>query len=290
MRSALLALLLTGALVPAPAAAQMRDRERAESPRRGDGMQQRRSARHEQRRSAETEHSTVERESRSERRSERRRAQAERQMSLPGPRRNNDSRVLVEVDHAPVQRSEAPRARAAGDSVREWRSEQRRRPDSPSAIEERNLRHAPGGGLVEQRGPLPPVLDRDRTSRRSVRPDDALPAPVAGTRHAGGPDRGWRTDWRRDRRYDWQDYRRRNRALFQLGFYSDPFGWGYRRFTIGRHLRPVYYHSSYWLRDPWRYRLPASYGRYRWVRYWDDALLVDIYSGQVVDVIYDVFW
>ena len=31
-------------------------------------------------------------------------------------------------------------------------------------------------------------------------------------------------------------------------------------------------------------------GPYRWVRYYDDALLVDIYSGEVVDVIYDFFW
>ena len=52
----------------------------------------------------------------------------------------------------------------------------------------------------------------------------------------------------------------------------------------------TFFGSRYWISDPWRYRLPPVYGPYRWVRYYDDALLVDIYSGEVVDVIYDFFW
>ena len=38
------------------------------------------------------------------------------------------------------------------------------------------------------------------------------------------------------------------------------------------------------------YRLPPAWGPYRWVRYWDDALLVDTRTGMVVDVIYSFFW
>ena len=52
----------------------------------------------------------------------------------------------------------------------------------------------------------------------------------------------------------------------------------------------MFFGSRYQINDPWRYRLPAVYGPYRWVRYYDDVLLVDIYSGEVVDVIYDFFW
>ena len=48
--------------------------------------------------------------------------------------------------------------------------------------------------------------------------------------------------------------------------------------------------SNYWINDPFYYRLPPAYGPYRWVRYYNDALLVDIYTGQVVDVEYDIFW
>lgn len=100
----------------------------------------------------------------------------------------------------------------------------------------------------------------------------------------------WDRDWRHDRRYDWSSYRNRYRTLFRLGRYYDPYGWSYRRFSIGYGLWPSYYGSSFWLDDPWRYRLPPAYGPYRWIRYYDDALLVNIHTGQVVDVIHNVFW
>lgn len=100
----------------------------------------------------------------------------------------------------------------------------------------------------------------------------------------------WSRDWHRDSRYDWRRYRDRNRSSFRLGFYYDPFGYNYRRWSIGSVLFPSYYGSRYWLNDPWQYRLPPAYGPYRWVRYWNDALLVNIYTGEVVDVIHSFFW
>lgn len=191
--------------------------------------------------------------------------------------------------------AEPARRRAAGDSVREWRMGERRRADSPSSIEERNLREAPrlsgGGGLVAPTRPLPRVFDPDRrrVSRTPVfGAEPPLPA-TAGTRHAE-PATRWSTQWRRDHRYDWRDWRRRHRSRFHLGFYYDPFGWGYHRYSVGWRLWPQYYRSSYWLSDPWHYRLPPAYGPYRWIRYHDDALLVNLYTGEVVDVIYDFFW
>ena len=96
--------------------------------------------------------------------------------------------------------------------------------------------------------------------------------------------------WRHDQRYDWRRYRDRHRSIFRLGFYYDPFGWNYRRWSVGSFLWPSYYDVHYRLNDPWRYRLPPAYGPYRWVRYWDDALLVNIYTGEVVDVIHNFFW
>ena len=100
----------------------------------------------------------------------------------------------------------------------------------------------------------------------------------------------WSNYWRNDRRYDWRRHRDRNRLTFSIGFYSDPFGYGYRRFGLGSYLYPSYYQSNYWISDPWQYRLPPAYGPYRWVRYHNDAVLIDVYSGEVVDVIYGFFW
>lgn len=97
--------------------------------------------------------------------------------------------------------------------------------------------------------------------------------------------------WRNDSRYDWYRYRAANRAIYRPGRYYAPYrDYSYSRLRIGFRLGSLFYSNRYWINDPWQYRLPAAYGPYRWVRYYDDALLVDIYSGEVVDVIYDFFW
>jgi Ni/Co efflux regulator RcnB len=100
---------------------------------------------------------------------------------------------------------------------------------------------------------------------------------------------GWNRDWRNDRRYDWRNYRDRHRSTFRLGIYFDPFGYGYRSFDIGYRLQPRYYGQQYWF-DPAMYGLPYPPPGTQWVRYWNDALLIDTYTGEVVDVIHNFFW
>ena len=100
---------------------------------------------------------------------------------------------------------------------------------------------------------------------------------------------GWNRDWRNDRRYDWRNYRDRHRSIFRIGIYYDPFGYGYQPFDIGYRLQPSYYGQRYWI-DPAMYSLPYPPPGTEWVRYWNDALLVDTYSGEVVDVIHNFFW
>jgi len=100
----------------------------------------------------------------------------------------------------------------------------------------------------------------------------------------------WNSSWRSNRSYDWRGYRSRYGSLYNLSNYYDPYRNGYRRFSIGFNLWPSYYSSRYWLNDPSQYRLPPAYGPYRWVRYYNDALLVNIYTGEVVDVVHSFFW
>ncbi len=104
--------------------------------------------------------------------------------------------------------------------------------------------------------------------------------------------RRWDSGWRNDRRYDWSSYRSRYGDRYRMGRYYAPRGWsyGYSRYSIGIFLNSLLYSNSYWIDDPYSYRLPPAYGTLRWVRYYDDALLVDIRDGYVVDVIYDFFW
>ena len=100
----------------------------------------------------------------------------------------------------------------------------------------------------------------------------------------------WNRDWRNDRRYSWQDYRRHNRNVYRLPRYENRYGYSYRRWSPGYRFDPFFYGSSYWINDPWYYRLPPAYGDYRWVRYFDDAALVDIRTGEIVDIIYSFFF
>jgi hypothetical protein len=102
----------------------------------------------------------------------------------------------------------------------------------------------------------------------------------------------WNRNWRNDNRYNWQGYRNNYRNYYRAPRYSNPYGYGYgyQRFGIGIYLGSGFYGRSFWINDPWSYRLPTAPYGYRWVRYYDDVLLVDIDNGYVVDVIYSFFW
>lgn len=108
-----------------------------------------------------------------------------------------------------------------------------------------------------------------------------------GSRWANG---GWNRDWRNDRQYDWRRWRDEHRSIFHVGIYYDPFGYGYQPFEIGFRLTPAYFGQQYWINDPWDYQLPPPPPGAMWVRYWNDALLVDLYTGEVVDAIHGFFW
>lgn len=110
--------------------------------------------------------------------------------------------------------------------------------------------------------------------------------------HYSGRYNRWdRKRWRNHNRYNWRHHRYSHQNIFRLGRYYAPYrSHYYSRISIGFYLDHLFFGSRYWINDPWQYRLPDVYGPYRWVRYYDDVLLVDIYTGEVVDVIYDFFW
>lgn len=86
--------------------------------------------------------------------------------------------------------------------------------------------------------------------------------------------------WARD---DWRGWRDRNRALYARGGWRAPFA--YTPFRVGGRIAPAYYGPRYFIADPWRYHLPPARPGTRWVRHYDDVLLVDYRRGVVVDVI-----
>jgi len=133
-----------------------------------------------------------------------------------------------------------------------------------------------GGGWHNDRGPGRPGWTDNRWNGR----------PGWGDNRGG-----WRNDWRQDNRYDWRGWRDGHRDLFRGPRYYAPYSnYSYSRLSIGFYLGSPFYTQRYWITDPWAYRLPPAYGSYRWVRYYDDVMLIDTYTGQVVDVIYDFFY
>lgn len=102
---------------------------------------------------------------------------------------------------------------------------------------------------------------------------------------------GWNTGWRDDRRYDWYRHRAQYDRYYRLPRYYAPrgYGYGYRTWYRGYRADPYFYSSSYWINDPYYYRLPPAYGSYRWVRYYNDVALIDISNGIVADLITNFF-
>ena len=135
--------------------------------------------------------------------------------------------------------------------------------------------------------PVPNVLPKRPVVSSSARPGTEPPLRTE-PRPTQKP--SWNRNWRNDRHYDWRNWRHRHRSRFHLHFYVDPFGWGYYRYGIGWRMWPAYYASAYWISDPAYYDLPPAPPGTQWIRYYNDALLVDLWTGEVIDTIPDFFW
>lgn len=307
MRKILVSLLLA-TTISTPALAQRGDRDRSERAERSEARQQRAEARQQR-----AERAREQRAARAER--------AERRDAPPPVRRGGPAaadRSTVQVappaavreqvrtpvaDSEPVRRGNVNRRGRptlgggdSPDSVANWRG-QDRVPGSQRVdrvVERRDGRVTPPPGARPDRPAPPPATTAHRDGRggdwRDRRGRDGRDGRDRDWRDGRDRDGEWRRDWRRDHRYDWRRWRDRNRSSFRLGFYFDPFGWNYQRYNVGWRLWPSYYSNRYWLNDPWTYRLPQAPWPYRWVRYHNDALLVNTMTGEVADVIYDMFW
>ncbi|HEY8591973.1 MAG TPA: RcnB family protein [Sphingomicrobium sp.] len=192
------------------------------------------------------------------------------------------------------ERQERIRQSADSDSLRRMgeRRSDAARAENVEQVQDRFERRQQAirdGRLRERSGREPDVMRPRSPLVVSNVPRPGTQPPLR-TEQRRTPAAQWSTHWRNNRDYDWQDHRRRHRSIFRVGIYFDPFGWNYRPYQIGWRMWPSYYSSRYWINDPWMYRLPYAPPGYRWIRYWDDALLVDTWSGQVVDRIPDFFW
>jgi Ni/Co efflux regulator RcnB len=96
----------------------------------------------------------------------------------------------------------------------------------------------------------------------------------------------------RPRNFDRGSYQRNANASarFHYGSYNAPRGYHYQRWTYGEYLPSTYWARDYWLASWWMFDLAIPPYGYEWVRYGDDALLVNVDTGQILQVDYGVFY
>jgi Ni/Co efflux regulator RcnB len=114
---------------------------------------------------------------------------------------------------------------------------------------------------------------RPEFNRRDGRPDNA----VRGPRRDFSGVRNYHRNFRAERRFRMPTYRR-------------PPGWYARRWTWGEFLPNFFWTSNYWIIDFSFYGLPPPPFGAIWVRVGDDALLIDRFNGEIIEVAYGIFY
>jgi Ni/Co efflux regulator RcnB len=144
---------------------------------------------------------------------------------------------------------------------------------------------------------LAPVAAEAGTSRRELHRDvreireekqDLRQAKRYGNRSDVRDARGEVREARQEYREDWRDYRNHNRNAFHPTRFRAPFR--YNSFNIGIRLSPQYYGSRYYVNNYSSYRLPAPGYNLRYVRHYNDVLLVNVRTGRVVNVYRNFYW
>jgi Ni/Co efflux regulator RcnB len=89
-----------------------------------------------------------------------------------------------------------------------------------------------------------------------------------------------------------RNYHRNYRASrrFHAPSYRRPSGWYYRRWSWGDMLPSLFWSNQYWINDYGLYDLPPPPPGTVWVRYGDDAILIDRYNGEIIQVAYGIFY
>lgn len=72
--------------------------------------------------------------------------------------------------------------------------------------------------------------------------------------------------------------------------YVPPHGYYYKRWVYGQVFPTIFWTQNFWLTDYYSFGLDNPPYGYVWVRYGPDALLVNVYNGQILSVEYGVFY
>ena len=138
-------------------------------------------------------------------------------------------------------------------------------------------------------GPAPSEQNRNSNFSNERAPGPAISHTVTSSHRLGTRPSNWN---QRPRSFDPTAYARNFVAprQFHDGAYRRPNGWYNRRWAYGEYLPAAFWVGEYWINDWWQFDLPIPPYGYEWVRYGDDALLIDTDTGEILQVEYGVFY
>ncbi|HVW70327.1 MAG TPA: RcnB family protein [Steroidobacteraceae bacterium] len=76
---------------------------------------------------------------------------------------------------------------------------------------------------------------------------------------------------------------------FHIGAYRRPAGWAPHHWVYGQILPRAYWGANYLIADYWLFALEVPPAGYEWVRDDTDALLINVQTGEILQVEYGVF-
>jgi Ni/Co efflux regulator RcnB len=129
------------------------------------------------------------------------------------------------------------------------------------------------------------------------RPENGRPArpPAHGESHPGPQGyarvtepKGWNA---RPQTVDRGSYQHNFQAArnYRIGPYHRPHGWVAHRWAHGQILPRAYWAPEYVIGDYWLFALEVPPAGFEWVRDDDDALLVNVQTGEILQVEYGAF-
>ena len=131
-----------------------------------------------------------------------------------------------------------------------------------------------------------PEHEHGGSARPAVLQGEAHPGPTGYQRLA--EPKGWNA---RPAAVDRGAYHHNFQAArsYKIGPYHRPPGWHKHRWIYGERLPRAYWSSQYILGDYWLFALEVPPAGYEWVRDGNDAILVNIANGEILQVEYSVF-
>jgi Ni/Co efflux regulator RcnB len=112
------------------------------------------------------------------------------------------------------------------------------------------------------------------------------------TQNRAATDRSMQRGESRSRAGNFSHLRRNYTAnrRYRFGRYNRPRGYYTHRWIYGQRMPSIFFARNYWITNFAAFGLMLPPPGTVWVRYGNDAVLIDRYTGEVIQVVYDIFY